>query len=195
MSYYPKNKIKTNLQTSGNEYEIAGNDSDLSSPNLDGNYTTSNSSYVGFYYKLATGEAYTGKFPGDGDNQLLIKSTSSEPTTPPQSQTSSTIPPLYPTNKDYENGMFTRYFSRKRNEYLFKELTKSEYDVLNQTSNIEYTLYKPFSLKWMLVGFQQDILQYNFYSVKSTERKEDVLGLSEYLKNDYLKYSIIKINE
>ena len=195
MPYYPKNKIKTNLQTSGNEYEIAESNSDLLSPDLDGNYTTPNSSYVGFYYKLATGGAYTGKFPGDGKNQLLIKSILSEPTTPPQSQTPSTTLPLYPTDKDYENGMFTRYFSKKRNEYLFKELTKSEYDALNKTSNIEFTLYKPFSIKWMLIGFQQDILQYNFYSVKSTERKEDVLGLSEYLKDDYLKYSIIKINE
>jgi hypothetical protein len=184
MAYYPKNKIKTNLMAADGEYFL---------PSTSGGNSTQ--PYTGFYYKLYNGEAYTGTFPGDGENILLLKNTTLPSPDIIMSPTSTTLPPLYPTDKDYENGMFIRYFSKKRNEFIFKELTKKEYDSLNVTSNIEYTLYKPFSLKWMLVGFQQDILQYNFYSVKSTERKEDVLGLSEYLKDDYLKYSIIKINE
>jgi hypothetical protein len=194
MPYYPKNKIKTNLITTGGEYYTISDKQDFNAkdPEEDGVGLTT---YSGYYYKLYNGKTYTGKFPGDGDNVLLEKALPLESSIPNVVQSSSSVPPLYPTDKDYENGMFTRYFSKKRNEYLFKELTKSEYDALNKTSNIEFTLYKPFFIDWMLVGFQQDILQYNFYSVKSTERKEDVLGLSEYLKNDYLKYSIIKINE
>jgi hypothetical protein len=176
MTYYPKNKIKTNLVTNGEEYFVPDDSNAISTP------------YSGFYYKLYNGQAYTGKFPGDGDNILLIKATKDTP--PPINVTtnSSPLPPLYPTEQDYKNGMFIRYFSKKRNEYLFKELTKDEYNNLNKNSNVEYTLYKPFFIKWMLIGDKQTVGNYNLYSVKNAEVKENVLGLSEYLKMDYLKY-------
>jgi hypothetical protein len=177
MAYYPKNKIKTNLMAADGEYFL---------PNTSGGQQTQ--PYVGFYYKLYNGEAYTGKFPGDGKNILLLKDETLPSPDIIMSKTSTTLPPLYPTEQDYKNRMFTRYFSKKRNELIFKELTKKEYDSLNKTSNIEYTLYKPFSLKWMLIGDKQTVGDYNFYSVKNTEVKENVLGLSGYLKNDYLKY-------
>ena len=176
MTYYPKNKIKTNLITNGEEYFLPDNYAVLSTP------------YSGFYYKLYNGQAYTGKFPGDGENILLIKAASDASPQINIATTSSPLPPLYPTEQDYKNIIFTRYFSKKRNEYLFKELTKDEYDKLNKTSNPEYTLYKPFSIKWMLVGDKQTVGKYNLYSVKNAELKENVMGLSEYLKNDYLKY-------
>jgi hypothetical protein len=84
--------------------------------------------------------------------------------------------------------MFLRYFSKKRNEYLFKELTKSQYDTLNKPSNNDYTLYQPFFIKWMLTGEQQKVADFNFYSIKGAEEKEGVLGLNEYLKMNYLQY-------
>lgn len=191
MAYYPKNKIKTNLQTQGGEYSIVGEFTETeNSPGTD-------NSYSGYYYKLYNGEAYTGRFPGDGENKLLTKVSSLQSTQPSiiKSQTPSTTPPLSPTDQDYENGMFNRYFSKKRNEYLFKELTKDEYDKLNKTSNPEYTLYKPFFIKWMLFGDEQTIGNYNFYSVRNAEVKENVMGLGNYLKEDYLKYALIKLDE
>lgn len=172
MAYYPKNKIKTNLTTSGKEY--------LLSSNLN--------QYSGFYYKLYNGEAYTGKFPGDGNNEKLVPITQGITQPPVQSSTTSEVPPLYPTEQDYSNGMFIRYFSKKRNEYLFKELTKDEYDKLNNPKNTMFTLYKPFSIKWMLTGDKQTVVDYNFYSIRVAEEKEGVLGLNEFLKMNYLQY-------
>jgi len=172
MAYYPKNKIKTNLTTSGKEYLLA----------------STLTSYSGFYYRLYNGEAYTGKFPGDGDNNRLIPITQGITQPSPQSLTTTDVPPLYPTEKDYENGMFMRYFSRKRNEYLFEELTKDQYDALNNPKNVMFTLYQPFFIKWMLTGDKQTVVDFNFYSIRTAEEKEGVLGLNEFLNMNYLQY-------
>jgi hypothetical protein len=180
--YVPKSKIQTNLTTPGKEYFIndTGND------------------YSGLYYKMYDGKAYTGKFPGDGVNKLLIKYTivspSGDPETPSTatkvmpSLTTSSVPPLFPTEQDYKNGMFNRYFSKKRNEYLFEELTKAQYDQLNDPSSLRFTLYQPFFIKWMLTGEKQKVADFNFYSIRNAEEKEGVLGLNEFLKMDYTKY-------
>jgi len=180
--YVPKNKIQTNLTTPGGEYFIVSTEGD----------------YSGLYYKMYDGKVYTGKFPGDGENKLLQKYTPSpnggDPETPASSQpvvkslTTSNVPPLYPTEQDYKNGMFNRYFSKKRNEYLFEELTKAQYDQLNNPSSLRFTLYQPFFIKWMLTGEKQKVADYNFYSIRNAEEKEGVLGLNEFLKMDYLKY-------
>jgi hypothetical protein len=61
MAYIPKNKIKTNLYSNG-EYAYI----DLSQPGQIGN------GYLGEYYTLSTGKAFTGKYPGDGKNIPII---------------------------------------------------------------------------------------------------------------------------
>lgn len=170
--YYPKNKIKTNLNTLGGEYYFVSN----------------GEQYVGFYYKLASGKAYTGKFPGDGVNLPIQTKPEATFTTPTAPAIPTTIPPLFPTPEDYKNGMFTRYFSKKRNEYLFEELTKDQFDKLNNSKNPLYTLYKPFFIKWMLVGEKQTVADYNFYSIRNAEEKDGALGLNEFLKMNYLQY-------
>ena len=58
--YFPKNKIKTNQYTRGGEYQF-----DIDDPDSD-------LEYVGFYYKLYTGEIYSGKNPDDPTTELLI---------------------------------------------------------------------------------------------------------------------------
>ena len=174
--YIPKNKISTNLVAKQDEY-----------------IDSSGAYYNGFYYKIYTGQTFMGKFPGDGINREIFlappKTTEdAPPPSPIQSLTTSTTPPLYPTEQDYKNGMFDRYFSKKRNEYLFEELTKSQYDALNNPKNLMFTLYQPFSIKWMLTGEKQKVADFNFYSIRNAEEKEGVLGLNEFLKMNYLQY-------
>ena len=51
-----------------------------------------------------------------------------------------------------------------------------------------FTLYQPFSIKWMLTGEKQKVADFNFYSIRNAEEKEGVLGLNEFLKMNYLQY-------
>jgi hypothetical protein len=179
MAYIPKNKIKTNLYSNG-EYAYI----DPTQPGQIGE------SYFGEYYALATGKAFTGKYPGNGKSLPLIKRLHEGPpdTTVPSSLQTSPLPPLYPTPKDYNNRTFIRYFSKKRNEYLFEELTKDQYNILNTDKNSRYFVYKPFYIKWMLTGNKQTVTDFNYYSITNTEVTENVYGLNEFLKMDYLKY-------
>jgi len=83
MAYYPKSQIKTNLYTNGNDYRI------------------SDKFYKGYYYETSSGKKYTGKFPGDGNNDSLIKISTS---IPPLSLFSSTpILPEESSNYPQEN--------------------------------------------------------------------------------------------
>jgi hypothetical protein len=56
--YFPKSQIKPNLYTNGGEYILS----------------TTKENYVGYYYKVSTGQIFTGKTPQDGPNVLLISS-------------------------------------------------------------------------------------------------------------------------
>jgi hypothetical protein len=181
MAYIPKNKIQTDLYSNG--------DYSYLDPSKPGGYGPE---YYGKYYSLSTGKAFTGKFPGDGENLPLIKRITdgpnlSEDAIVPSLVTTSS-PPLFPTDQDYKNGFFIRYFSKKRNEYLFEELEEVQYIDLNQPNNRRFNLYKPFSIKWMLTGDKQTVTNFNFYSVKQAEEQEKVYGLNEFLKMDYTKY-------
>jgi hypothetical protein len=55
--YYPKSQITPNLYTNGDEYQIKGD--------------TTNSPYIGHYYRLSSGKLYTGKNPQPGDRLLI----------------------------------------------------------------------------------------------------------------------------
>jgi hypothetical protein len=170
MAYYPKNKIQQNLQTNGGEYKTISN------------YNNGDSiSYSGYYYKLYNGKTYTGKYPGDGNNEEIISILNSTPT-PNISSTTTNIPPLYPTPKDYKVGVFTRYFIKKRNEFLFDELTKDQY------GNVNNILYIKFPIQWQLVGDSDATYITNRNMVLLAEQKNKVPGLTAYLKEDYLKY-------
>ena len=177
MAYYPKNKIQQNLQTNEEEYKTIPN------------YNNNGPFYSGYYYKLYDGKTYTGKYPGDGLNEELIPI--SNPTTPlpPKSLNTSNIPPLYPTPSDYKLGVFTRYFSVKRNQPVFEEISLDQYKLFQQRKpGIPWTSHKVFLVLWELTGDKDKVGRTNKNIVELTEQKEQALGLGLYLKEDYLKY-------
>jgi len=172
MAYYPKNKIQQNLQTNGDEYKTIIN------------YNNGiDTFYIGAYYKLYNGKTYTGRFPGDGKNEEIIPVSDSDTLPIPESSLATTnVPPLFPTPKDYELGVFTRYFKKKRNEYLFEELTKDQYD------NVDNILYIRFQIQWQLTGDKTATFNTNRNMILLAEQKNNVYGFNEYLQMDYLKY-------
>lgn len=193
--YYPNSQIKTNLFTNGEEYIIQ----------------TTKEKYKGYYYELANGKKYTGKSPNEPSSQLLESLPLSFPSTQDIEGTSplilqnsyainyNNIPinprsiPLYnpsiPTQKDYDLGVFQRYFCKKNNELVYIEIDKTTFQQLNSNSNkIAWDLYSALSLNWYLTGDKSKVYNANKGLSTLIETKEKWHGFTQYFKDKYLKY-------
>jgi hypothetical protein len=192
--YYPKSQITPNQYTSGNEFIIASN----SSP------------YVGYYYKVSTGKYYTGRNPDDRPNEELIftlvqdytddqqnRVIPVEPlisalTNVPISVTPTYLPyysPVIPTTQNYQNGEFQRYFCKKVNEIIYIEINLDQYTKLKSKSpEIEYSLFFPFTITWVLTGNKEQVAKTNKNIVELAIFKQKLPRFGEYIRFDYLKY-------
>jgi hypothetical protein len=105
--YFPKNKIKTGLYTAGNEYVIK----------------STGGGYTGPYWRTSAGKYFTGTSPNNIPIQELV------PQTDPNNTPTQVVPieTIFPTESDYELGEFTRYFTKRRNQSLYQEITKTTY--------------------------------------------------------------------
>jgi hypothetical protein len=206
MPYTPKSRIQTNLYTDGKEYTLK-----VEGPEDPG--------YVGYYHKLYNGKIYTGKnqddkpnFPLypipfndgkaiyglstlpisnlilDGDsnvaNYLNLKNLSSD-SVHPSPQPYLTIP----TEQDYKLGEFRRYFCKKRNEFIYLEISISDYNkIINRDPTIDFTSWFPFNIPWSLTGDKDKVGQTNKNIVLLQINRNKLYGFDKYLKGDYLKY-------
>ena len=213
--YIPKNKIKTNLFTRGDEYQ---------------NKSTGES-YTGYYWKMYNGKIFTGKNPNEkpsvelrdieSNTNIIWEATSNKKifeqyvdnydseVVPGQYQDMNMIstynnvtntdissiklvPQQYfpiPTDKDYKIGVFTRYFVVKVNEPIYLELNKETYDkISNRDPEIVWIIYQAFKLQWTLIGGAEEVENANLNQVKLREERLSKKGLKEFLKNDYLKF-------
>ena len=218
--YIPKNRIKPNLYTRGNEYIIKANEEN----------------YVGFYYSLWNGTFFTGKTPNDRPSVEIIPTTSvtdeiweltAENKTfqqyadnydgevvPGQTQnmldirvynsitgTDMSVTKLIPhqaypkpTEDNYLLGSFTRYFSKKINEIQYLELDYTTYQKLNKRDeNWMWEMYLIFSIQWTLIGDQEEVARANKNQILIAEQGNKILGFDSFLRRDYLKF--YKYNE
>lgn len=171
MPYIPKNKVKSNLYTSGGEFA----------------YASTLELYAGDYHELSTGKFFTGKTPNSPNIKELIRLPDGEGGAPPPSST--IISPILPTPQDYKNGEFVRYFVCRRNQPMFIEIDKDTFNkYVQRDSTISWRLYKPFSLFWVLTGDINQVAQTNRNVTKLIEVNEKVDGLSLYLKENWTQY-------
>jgi hypothetical protein len=201
MPYFPKNRVTSNLYTNGGEYALK----------------TTGREYIGPYYKLYTGYAFTGKNPQDKPTVELIPY---EQASSPQADTygnfsnktsatyayirkdkkatgvisNSNLPiPKYPllTNSDYKLGEFERYFLVKRNQPLYIEILEGDYkDCLKNRQSFKYYLYRPFKLPWKITGDPQEVVNTNRNIVLLTEKNKELPQFSNYLTNYTEFYSL-----
>ncbi len=197
MPYIPKSRIQSNLYTTGNEYLTQDN----------------SQAYVGFYHKTYNGTIFTGKNPDDKPNRVLVPITNSDDsqntltkvTIFPSGDTlkysrlkgvnfnqSLDVPQLYftpPTEQDYKLGEFRRYFCKKRNEFIYLEISKIDYNrILNQDKSIDYTSWFSFNIPWLLTGDKDKVGQTNRNIVLLQINRNRLHGFDKYLREDYLKY-------
>ena len=198
--YYPKSQITPNLYTNGGEFV----------------YANTLQNYKGDYYKTSKGEYFTGKTPQDGLNELLILSQLNEgiQTTTQndivsffntddtqvgdylnitnQSLIAPSIPTYsatLPTQQDYQNTEFRRYFCKKTNEIIYLEISKETYDKLvAQDPQILFELYIPFNLPWQLTGDREQVYKTNRNITELVSVRQKLPMLAEYLKMDFSKY-------
>jgi len=178
MAYIPQNKIQTNLYTSGGEFK----------------YLNSTLIYVGAYHKLYNGKYFTGATPNFPDKREILAIQNKQAYEQAEAgggEASLAIPysPILPTQQDYSNGEFIRYFSIKRNQPIFTEIDKDTYNQFQkQSSDVLWKLYRTFSLFWKLTGTIEDVAQVNKNIIELTEQREKALGLGLYLKENYIQY-------
>ena len=194
--YYPKSQIKSNLYTNGDEYILS----------------TTQEGYIGYYYEVSNGQRYTGKYPQDGPNILLIKSLPSSFLT---SDSNISSPPIIldnieigyninnqerylpqfnltlPTSQDQQNGQFTRYFCKRNNESKYIEISKTTFNQLyTKSQEIAWDLYTPISILWQIKGDKNKIYVSNKALTESIETKFKWYGFSQYFQGKFLKYYV-----
>lgn len=207
MAYYPTSQVKTNLYTNGSEFTLDGvdysgkyfvnskgqaftgatpqdnpvrrlkkntnennenpiyllNQSKQSSPN--GNYSFYT---VDYPYFAATGRNY---------NEVA-----SAPVKPIQEIT-------FPTKQDYEIGELQRYFLKKSNEVQFIEVSQKQQDLFSQKNQgVQWQLYIPITISWVLEGNLKDVYNTNKNIVKLSETRNKAYGFVNYFNGRFAKF-------
>jgi hypothetical protein len=97
--------------------------------------------------------------------------------------------PQLPSQQDYQNGEFQRYFCKKTNEIIYIEIDEKQFTLLvNKDSQIEFSLYEPFTVAWQLVGNKQEVARVNKNIIELLMFRNKLPKFNLYLKEDYTKY-------
>ena len=142
--------------------------------------------YVGFYFEDSAGNLYSGKGPGK-NTKVLIDSTDTEEskftTTPGFNFFSSEM--IFPTEEDYENGFFIRYFLQDNRSSKIIEVGKDKYSNFRGKRNINSV-----TIEWLLTTPIENVEKgpYVYFGSKAKnketiEKQEDIPNLSSYIKN------------
>lgn len=210
--YYPKSQITANLYTNGNELFLNGesytgyyfktskgtfftgrNTSDK--PNLPLYPNSQN-----FWEAEAQSEQTGAEFvqPADNYDGFVYQNQKQDPkinftySALKTQQTPTFLPyysPTLPTQQDYQIGEFQRYFCKKTNEILYIEINQEQFDKLvGKDPQIEFSLYQPFTITWILTGDKQQVAKTNKNIVELASVRQKLPKFDQYLKFDYTKY-------
>ena len=145
--YLPKSKYKEPKYTRGNEFTFRN-----------GNQ------YVGWYVELYNGGFVTGKQPSN-NSKTIIPIPNDTLTTPPTPKLPTVI---QPTQKDYNNGFFRRYFVFDNRTRKTKEVTLETYRTLEQKGYITGVV-----LRWILTSPGDDLI-INGYRYQGSGSKNEL---------------------
>ncbi len=210
--YYPKSQIKTNQYTNGEEYVLEANNK----PYIGYYHVIGGSSfYTGkspadtpnetlIISTTQTNDQKDNLFPLEEiviqDSQFeafpdvdLIENNQRYRRLPKSTQSSNRLLPSLnsplPTQEDYKIGEFQRYFCKRNNQLIYFEIDYQTFnDLSNQSSNIAFDLYFPFSISWALTGNREQVYNTNKKIATLKEKKSFLYGFSLYFKGDFSKY-------
>jgi hypothetical protein len=208
MAYYPLSQITTNLYTNGFElynkstgesyigyyyklsngkYYSGKTPQDLPSFELISDPQLNTTSVSGFNLSIDSPVSSIG-----GTVNLLYPNDFDYKDYPKYNPTTKYLPyydPILPTQQDYQNGVFQRFFCKKVNEIQYIEINKNIFDQLvTKDPKIEFPLYLPFYLDWQLTGNKEQVATVNSKNTKLTSVTLKLPMLDEYLRFDWTKY-------
>lgn len=180
MKYYPKSQLRFLQSTSNDNLVIEG----------------TQDKYIGPYISTFDGKFFSGTIAGKNNIPLKKLITSTENTNKMGEGVnvikhtilnkenynflSKTKPiPLSkptPTDNDYKNGFFFRYFVKKINQkFGFKEINLKTYNKIIKRSEYDFILYRPLKIEWNL---EEDALSKNKQMIKKIGKDYGISNLS-----------------
>lgn len=171
--------------------------------------------YIGNYWKSSDGKFFTGKTPTDTPSiqlvpipaEFTLNNLEGEDETGVLEDTSTSwqvltkyskkgnpgsIPKKFtslPTEKNYDLGEFQRYFTKKRTQNYYFEISQEDYKLLNtKNPQIQYQLYLPIVLSWRLKGTKSEIYNTNKNNVLLLEQNIPLPGFSQFFKDKFDRY-------
>lgn len=149
--YYPKSQIKTNQYSNGGDYVLS----------------TSKEAYMGYYYILSNGKAYTGKTPQDGPNVLLV---------PPLNVTQ-------PTEATLEDPIIYALDAGKEGDGLLYEFDTNQYfDLTNSDNSATFKFVPTFNLTFPTSQEEINGEFYRYFCKKNNEIKYLEISRDTFLK-------------
>jgi hypothetical protein len=201
--YFPPSQIKSNQYTSGNEFVIVS-----SQKNYIGYYfavgtgrfytgknpnNPPNEEITPYIDNKNTGDAEDGRDGSYGDANLYTlpsdytRNTSLELGNAPPSNPIQISP--IPTKKDYQIGEFQRYFVKKANDTKYIEINLTQYlRFAQQDPSVQYELYIPFQLPWVISGNISNAFKVNQLTVERKQNNLILPGFKSYFKGRYSQY-------
>jgi len=201
--YYPPSQIKTNLYTNGNELVYASDKT-----NYQGNYfkTSDGNYYTGKTPNDKPNNLLLAPPPNTNNDPELYSGGSFTPTT-----NQYTLPEVYvrnsslnvkgtppskpiqlapiPTKSQYKIGEFQRYFTKKSNEISYTEISKKQFNrFVEKAPTVDYILYQPFQLPWVISGNRKKAYQVNKKTVERVANKLNLYGFKSYFKEEFSQY-------
>ena len=210
--YFPKSQITPNLYTNGSEFFLNGESyTGYYFKTSKGKYFTGKTpndlpnlellQFTQDFWEATAETELTGKaFVQLADNYdgLVYDNQTQDPRNnsiynnlKPQQQT--TFLPYYnpqqPTQQDYQNAEFRRFFCKKTNEIIYIEIDVTQYNkLISKNPEILWQLYLPYNITWQLIGDKQQVARVNKNMVELTSKNLKLPYFNLYLKEDYTKY-------
>jgi hypothetical protein len=219
MSYYPLSQIKTNLYTNSNEFVTNVNNPDTiykgyywktSSGKYFTGKTPQDTPNIELFLKpqidfnqysdivaditlnsIATngGSEINGGDNIEGGNPTILDYIALKNIPEDTVQFIPYYNPQLPTQQNYQNGVFRRFFCKKTNEIIYIEINLNQYtNLVTKNPQILWQLYEPFNISWQLTGDKQQTAQVNKNIVELTSFRLKLPNFNLYLKEDYTKY-------
>ena len=190
----PKSQIKIKY-TNGSELET----------------TSSKEAYIGYYIETNNGEYYMGVDNISlGESLQLIGENMNKNQKPTNNvkkynlfkdgikdflEKTIPVPTMkkYPSEIDYQNGFFIRYFSKRINNSNYQEIDKDVYDSINKKeSKYDYNLYEIGNLTWSLT---ENVYKKNTNELKKREIKFPNISYLFPLLNEFFKPDTLTLQE